>query len=193
MAIVHQCIRDAPRLGLQRGTVQLIAHSAEWITLFAEERERLLEILGERVVDIQHMGSTAVPGLDAKPILDIAVGLIHLADVSECVPLLENAGYSYFGDRGAKGDFFFAKGEEKKRTHYLHAVEYSGSEWNSCLLFRDHLLANRIARQRYSLLKHTLSAQFANDREAYTNGKVVLIETLLREAAEAGGGRRNDG
>lgn len=126
--------------------------------------------------------STNQSGCQAN--LDTAFGLTDLANVADCVPQFEEVGYIYFGDRGAKGDFFLAKGDEKKQTHYVHAVQHLGSEWTSCLRFRDCLIANPIARRRYSLLKHTLLEQFASDRKAYTNGKAFLIEALLREAAD---------
>ena len=82
------------RLGLQRGKVKFGVHAAEWKFLFAGEQERLFEALGERMIDIHHIGSAAVLGLDAKPIIDITVGLADLAGVSDCVPRLEKAGYT---------------------------------------------------------------------------------------------------
>jgi GrpB-like predicted nucleotidyltransferase (UPF0157 family) len=170
-------------LGLQRGTVRLVPHQTGWARCFAEEQARLNAALGDRARDIQHVGSTAVPGLDAKPILDIAVAVSDLPAITECVPLLEALGYTYFGDRSGKGDYFFAKGEERSRTHSLHMAEHSGSEWAAMLSFRDALIADPTARQRYSDLKHVLSQQHANDRAAYTDGKASFIQSLLREAS----------
>lgn len=170
-------------LGLQRGSVKLVSHCPHWAHLFTQERSRLRAALGEKVLDIQHIGSTAVPGLDAKPILDIAVAVADLSIVAECVPALKSLGYSYFGDRGEKGDHFFARGAEQHRTHYIHLLLHSGTEWSACLRFRDHLTACPEARQRYSRLKHRLSEQYESDRQSYTEGKAALIQSILREAS----------
>lgn len=170
-------------LGLQRGIVKLVSHHTEWAILFAQEKARLSAVLEDKALDIQHIGSTAVPGLEAKPILDIAVAVAELLVVKECVSMLGPLGYAYFGDREENGDYFFAKGDDQNRTHYLHMVKLSGSEWADCLSFRDYLIANLSARQRYSRLKHLLFQQYANDRQAYTAGKAALIQSLLREAS----------
>jgi GrpB-like predicted nucleotidyltransferase (UPF0157 family) len=170
-------------LGLRRGTVRLVPHHTEWARLFLKEKGRLNAALGDRALDIQHVGSTAVPGLDAKPILDIAVAVADMPTVTECVPLLEALGYTYFGDRSGKGDYFFAKGEERSRTHYIHMAEHTGPEWTTMLRFRDYLIANPAARQRYSDLKHGLAQQHAADRQAYTAGKEAFIQAALREAS----------
>ena len=170
-------------LGLQRGIVKLVPHNTEWARLFVEEKARLNAALGDKALDIQHMGSTSVPGLVAKPILDIAVAVADLPTVTECVPLLEALGYTYFGDRYEKGDYFFAKGSEQSRTHYIHMAEHFSSEWATMLRFRDYLIANPAARQKYSDLKCRLYQQYTSDRKAYTDGKEAFIQSLLREAS----------
>ncbi len=170
-------------LGLQRGIVRLAPHNTEWARLFAEEKARLKAALGDEALDIQHMGSTSVPGLAAKPILDVAVAVGDIPAIMRCVPLLEALGYIYFGDRSEKGDYFFAKGGAQSRTHYVHMVEHLSPEWVTMLRFRDYLIANPAARQRYSDLKYRLYQRHAEDRKAYTDGKAALIQTLLREAS----------
>ena len=180
-------------LGLQRGAVRLVPHDAEWAGLFAQEKGRLGAALGDRALDIQHVGSTAVPGLDAKPILDIAVAVADLPTVAECAPLLEALGYEAFGDRSGKGDFFFAKGADEGRTHYLHLAEHAGAEWAAMLRFRDHLRAHPAARRRYAALKRRLCRRHPDDRAAYSDGKAALIQSLLREAASDAPRRAGEG
>ena len=169
-------------LGLKRGTVKLISHNPEWASLFAEEKARLNTALGERALDIQHMGSTSIPGLVAKPILDIAIAIADVVNITECVPLLEALGYQYFGDRYGKDDFLFVKGNEESRTHHIHMPTHLGLEWTTMLRFRDYLIASPEAQQRYSDLKRRLYRQHSGNRMAYTAGKDAFIECLLREA-----------
>ena len=99
------------------------------------------------------------------------------------MPLLEALGYTYFGDRYEKGDYFFAKGCEQSRTHYVHMVKHLSLEWVTMLRFRDYLIANPAARQRYSDLKYRLYQQHAEDRKSYTDSKATLIQSLLCEAS----------
>lgn len=168
-------------LGLQRGTVQVVAHSSEWATLFWAERERLAAALGTHALDIQHIGSTAVPGLAAKPILDIGIGVGAESDAVACVPLLEGLGYTYRGDRGADEGHFFDLGAETRLTHYIHMLLISSAGWRNYLKFRDTLMAHPDSRDAYMQLKRELARQFAEDRAAYTAGKAQFIRQILAE------------
>ena len=98
-------------IGLQRGSVKLFPYSVEWQSLFAEEERVLRASIGTYVMDIQHVGSTAIPGLEAKPIIDIAVAVRRLEDVERCIKPLECLGYEYRADEGHPGRFFFAEKE----------------------------------------------------------------------------------
>ena len=166
-------------LGLQRGTVQVVAHSSEWAILFAAERQRLSDALGVLALDIQHIGSTSVPGLDAKPILDIGMAIDAERDVAACVPLLEGLGYTYRGDRGAEEGHFFDSGADEKRTHYLHMLSSTSAGWRNYLTFRDALIADPESRDAYMRLKHELAALYAGDRGAYTAAKAAFIQRVL--------------
>lgn len=170
-------------LGLQRGIVKLVPHHDGWAQLFAEEKERLSVALGGRARIIQHVGSTSVPDLVAKPVLDIAIAVETLTTIAECVPLLEAIDYTYFGDRSGKGDYLFVKGDERNRTHHLHMAEHTSPEWKTMLRFRDRLIADPVARRRYADLKRRLYEKHSNDRAAYTAGKDAFIEELLREVS----------
>lgn len=167
-------------LGLQKGTVTLAPHTELWHQLFAEEEARLREAIGGRVVAIEHVGSTAVCGLSAKPIIDIAAAVREAADAESCVGPLENLGYEYRGEGGIAGRYYFVKGEP--RTHHLHVVELGSEFWRSHLLFRDYLRQHRETAEEYERLKRGLAEKYGRDRGAYTEGKASFIEEVLRRA-----------
>lgn len=173
-------------LGLERGTVRLAPHEERWHELFAEEAGRLRAAAGEHVVAVEHVGSTAVCGLDAKPIIDIAVAVREIADAGRCVAPLRRIGYEYRGEQGIPGRHYFGKGEP--RTHHLHLVELGSDFWLSHLLFRDYLLRHRGAAEEYGELKKGLAEKYRGNREAYTEGKGAFIEGVLRAARSGGAG-----
>ena len=173
-------------LGLKRGTVRVVAHRAQWPELFERERRALRERVGHLVLDIQHVGSTAVPGLDAKPIIDIAV----VVPSTEVIPRLErplnDLDYVYRGDAGADGGHLFVKESVPEvRTHHLHAVAAGGPQWREWLLVRDALRDDEALRARYAGLKRALQERFAADRRGYTNAKNEFIREVVRRASGA--------
>ena len=166
-------------LGLQRGTVRVVPYSSEWANLFQAESKRLRDALGSLALDIQHIGSTAVPGLAAKPILDIGIAVAGDADVVACVPLVESLGYTYRGDRGLDEGHFFDSGAEDQLTHYLHMLLLKSAGWRNYLQFRDYLIIHPEARDAYMQLKEELAAIYAADRAAYTAAKGQFIQKIL--------------
>jgi GrpB-like predicted nucleotidyltransferase (UPF0157 family) len=167
-------------LGLQRGTVTLSPHRKEWHQIFNEEQSRILHAIGEHVAAIEHVGSTAICGIVAKPILDVMVGIPTFEDGEKCVAALDKLGYEYKGQNGVPGRHFFGKGAP--RTHHLHMVAVDSDFWKHHLLFRDYLISNRQVAEEYNNLKIELAARFPRDREAYTNGKESFVKRVLREA-----------
>ncbi len=167
-------------LGLPKGNVKLEPHSEQWLQLFAEEAARIRETIGEVIASIEHIGSTSVRGIAAKPIIDIAVGVEKLADGERCVRPLENIGYEYRGEHGIMGRFYFVRGEP--RTHHLHLVEISSDFWRSHLMFRDYLRENQTIAGEYENLKKELAKRHDENREAYTNGKAAFIANVLKIA-----------
>jgi GrpB-like predicted nucleotidyltransferase (UPF0157 family) len=171
---------DASRsLGLARGAVELRAYDPVWPEEFDAEAARLRAALGGLAAHLEHVGSTAVPGLPAKPIVDLALGFVDEAARAELAARLPALGYSAYGDRRGDGDWFFAKGSEAARTHYLHAERYDSERWRKYLRLRDRLRADRSLRDEYAQLKAGLATQFPRDREAYTRGKEAFIRRLL--------------
>ena len=167
-------------LGLKRGIVRLEPHTEQWHALFTKEDNRLRVAIGEYVLAVEHVGSTAICGLSAKPIIDIAIAVQEIADASRCVTPLEQIGYEYRGEQGIAGRHLFAKGDP--RTHHLHMVELSSDLWVGYLLFRNYLRQHRETAEEYERLKRDLAQEHRKDREAYTEGKAAFIEGVLKAA-----------
>lgn len=167
-------------LGLKRGTVHLELHREEWHQLFAHERDGLLEAIGDESLPIEHIGSTSICGIPAKPILDIMIGTPTSEAELPFVSNLEVVGYEYKGENGVPERHFFGKGVP--RTVHLNIVRYGGQFWRSHIAFRDYLKQNENAAREYARLKLSLSKQFPNDRESYTNGKLAFVERILADA-----------
>ena len=166
--------------GLPKGTVKLEPHTEQWHRLFAEEDARLRKFIGDYVVVIEHIGSKAICGISAKPIIDIAVAVEKIANGESCVKPLEEINYEYRGEYGIAGRFYFVKGEP--RTHHLHMVLESSDFWRSHLLFRDYLRENPAVAKEYENLKLELAREYVNDRDAYLHGKSDFIENILKVA-----------
>lgn len=164
-----------PSLGLARGTTVLRDYDDRWPGEFVREAEQLRSILGEVVVEIDHVGSTAVPGPVAKPVIDIAISFRDAAGVAEGTLRLHAAGYEGGDDMGDEGGIVFAKGPESRRTHFLHLVVADTGQWDRWLRFRDALRADEATRDAYAALKKDLAARFPLDRPSYLNGKAEFI------------------
>ena len=168
-------------LGLEKGAVKLLPHREEWHQLFAAEAARLSTAAGRHALAIEHVGSTAICGIAAKPIIDIALAVEDIAQVELIVQPFENLGYVYRGENGIPNRHYFRKGSPF-RTHHMHVVELNGEFWNSHLLFRDYLRKHRETAAQYEKLKQELAQKFLENREAYTDGKAAFIENVLKAA-----------
>ena len=165
--------------------VIVVEYDPRWPEQFAEESERLRQVMGDALVAVEHVGSTSVPGLPAKPVLDILVGVRALAEGEQAVPALASLGYEYRGENGIPGRLFFRKGlVPYRRTHHLHMVETGHEQWAPMLSFRDYLRSHPDEARRYEALKHDLADQFRADRRAYTDGKAEFVKAVLKKAGE---------
>jgi len=167
-------------IGLKRGTVKLLPHDKKWASTFEKEKERLLGNLGKYIVDIQHVGSTSVPGLDAKPIIDMAAGLKRFKDAKKLIKPLDKLGYHFY--REFQKQILFAKGPDAKRTHYLHVMRYNGAKWKTDKLFREYLASHPKRAKQYASLKKQLAKQHPDDREKYSTGKDKFIKETIKLA-----------
>jgi GrpB-like predicted nucleotidyltransferase (UPF0157 family) len=170
----------ASSLGLLRGEVVVVDSDPRWPEAFARLADRLGGAVGGAT--IEHVGSTAVAGLRAKPILDVALGLPAPADVGALHGSLAPAGLEFRGDLGSEGGLLFVlEDRPDHRLAHVHAVALGGPEWEGYLAFRDRLRRDASARAAYEELKDGLARRFPHDRRAYTAGKQAFIEALLAD------------
>lgn len=168
--------------------VIIVEYDPLWSVLFEQEAIRLRQFLDKKliIICIEHFGSTAVPGLAAKPIIDLLVGVHSLARAKQvAVPQLEALGYSYWRNNPDPRRMFFVQGlpPNGPRTHHIHMVEPNSLLWER-LLFRDFLRKYPDEAERYAHLKRDLARQFQKDREAYTNGKEKYIQSVMQRARQ---------
>ena len=170
-------------VGLKRGVVKLIEYQDAWKFEAEQTVTELRGFLGDTAVDIQHIGSTAIPSIHAKPIIDIAVGVNDLSDIMPYVEALRNSRYVFRGE-DVPGQILFVKGDFEKdtRTHHIHVVKWNDIEWNNYINFRDYLNASPEKAKVYDMCKLNLAKQFPQDRSSYTKGKQKLVSALLEGA-----------
>ncbi len=172
-------------IGLKRGTVYLENHSTEWDAEAARTIQVLKSIFQDDAVDIQHVGSTSVKTIPAKPIIDIVVGVSELKTVLLKKDQLESESIIFRFEENP-GQMLFVMGdfENDTRTHHIHVVKYGSRQWNDYLNFRDYLNTSTQAAESYASLKAALARKYPTNRIAYTEGKSRLIEVLLNEARQ---------
>lgn len=170
--------------------VVIVEYDPNWVFLFEQEAASIRAVLdGELITRIEHFGSTAVPGLAAKPIIDLLVGVRSLAEAKQiAVSQLEHLGYAYWFNNPDPQRMFFVKGlpPNSPRTHHIHVVELDSVLWER-LLFRDYLRKHSDEAARYAQLKYNLAQRFSSDREAYTMGKAEYIESVMQKARQLPG------
>jgi GrpB-like predicted nucleotidyltransferase (UPF0157 family) len=166
-------------------TILIADHDPAWRVKFEEEKARILAVISEHIEDIQHVGSTSVPDLAAKPIIDIMIAIYNLSLVDKCVAPLEKLGYGYMGECGLPERHFFCKPPPDgwgNRTHHIHMVLKGSNQWVNQIHFRDYLRTHPERRQAYQDLKRELAARFGSDREGYTDAKQDFVFATLRMA-----------
>jgi GrpB-like predicted nucleotidyltransferase (UPF0157 family) len=174
---------DWAGLGLDHGIVRLTDARAEWGAVAQRLAGRIGAALDDDALQVEHVGSSAVPGLVCQPIVDLAVGVRH-PGVEWLRAPLEQLGYLYRGDGGERGGLLFVlEARPRHRVAHVHVVEHGGAQWRRYLAFRDLLLSDAGARDAYARLKQQLAYDFPENRPAYTDGKEDLVRTLLEAAA----------
>jgi GrpB-like predicted nucleotidyltransferase (UPF0157 family) len=172
-------------LGLKKGEVRLSAHSDNWKNLFDEEKILLQSIIGNYTKDIQHFGSTAIEGIEAKPLIDILVGVTSMKDIEkfDTNELMEN-GYHHLSRVQIEGKVVFAKFSDLKnliKTHVLHVVEYNGRWWKEHIFFRNYLNDNPETAIEYEQLKRSLASKYPEDESSYTDEKKKFVDKILSQ------------
>jgi GrpB-like predicted nucleotidyltransferase (UPF0157 family) len=172
-------VNDPALPGLAHGSVQLVEWTARWTELFAAEAARLRASLGDLALGIEHYGSTSVPGLVAKPVLDILVGGSDATDPKPYIAALAPLGYDYAAHAGVPAHLVFGLGTN--RTHLVHVVRHGGDAWHRALVFRDALRADAALRDSYAALKRELAQRHGTERSRYTDGKSAFVERVLAD------------
>ena len=167
-----------------RALVKLVDYDPAWPAKFAAEKDLLSQWLRPWLFGpIEHVGSTAVPGLRAKPVIDIMVGVETLAASRDAIAVLQDRGYQYW-DYKSDVMHWFCKPSDEFRTHHLHLVPLTSELWRARLAFRDYLRRESGTAAEYVVLKDRLAKEFRHDREAYTEGKREFVERVVAQALE---------
>ena len=163
--------------------ILMVPHDPEWGEEFEREAERIGAALGDMVVAVHHIGSTAIPGVHAKPIIDILLVVDSVTALDEKQAAIEAMGYRTLGEFGIPGRRYFPRDDAfGNRTHQVHAFENGSAQIKRHLAFRDYMIAHPAAAQEYSDLKRELAAKHADDSESYMDGKEAFIEEIDRRA-----------
>ncbi len=169
------------RMGLKVGEVKLEKWTSKWREGFEDEKRNLQSVFGELALDIQHIGSTSVEGLDAKPIVDIAIGLNDLSDFEKVRQKFESlVDYSVKVEDNNPGEILIRKGTEENRTHFIHIMKQNSKEMCEVIKFRNILRTDPGVREQYSQLKRELAKKFPYDRKKYTVSKSDFIKVHVR-------------
>ena len=169
-------------LGTQGGRIEIVEYNPDWPPLFDREAAAIREACGPRVVEVHHVGSTAVPGLAAKPILDMMPVAAGPAEALEAVSGMTSLGYRCLGENGIPGRLYFEKDVDGRDVAHVHMFPAGHPAIRTHLAFRDYLRTHPAAARDYERLKRTLAAKHRNDREAYTDAKAAFIEGIIEVA-----------
>ncbi|WDE11582.1 GrpB family protein [Thalassomonas haliotis] len=169
---------------MSKDAIFINEYNPDWPGLFQKEKTFLAKLLPQFATGtIEHVGSTSVPGLAAKPVIDIMLGVKTLADSREAITLLSANGYCYYPYK-SNVMHWFCKPTPDIRTHHLHLIPFNSPLWLERLAFRDHLRKNPQVAKEYSELKRKLAREHKEDRELYTQKKWPFIQAQLTKIKE---------
>ena len=168
-------------MGLVGRDVKLEKYNSKWIKMFQEEKENLEKIIGNIVLNIEHIGSTSIIGLSAKPIIDIALAVHKLTDFEQIKDKFSDYPYSYKINY-ENDEVLIRKHHNDEITHFIHFMEIDSDRYKNTILFRDYLNNHQDALQKYQKLKEKLAIKYANEREKYTASKNEFIQEILKKA-----------
>lgn len=164
------------------GTVRLLRTTQDWVVAGSQLRDEVEDVLRGVDATIEHIGSSSVPGLLAKPIVDLAIATFVQRDLALVTTALEAAGWMYRGDAGDEGGHVFVlESRPNHRVAHSHVVELDGVQFHNWVRFRDLLRRSQTARARYEVVKVGLAERHDNDHKTYTTGKNEIVESLLAD------------
>ncbi len=164
--------------------IQIVDYNPNWPSMYEMEKELILVTVGGLAVRLEHVGSTAVPGLGAKPIIDIMAAVRRIDDAAKIVEPLAGIGYEYVAEyeEFVPERRYFRKGGSEPASHHLHVVEPTTDFWKDHLLLRDYLRAAPEEARAYQTFKRDLARKITQDRVAFTDAKTSFIELALERA-----------
>ncbi|WP_096200735.1 GrpB family protein [Bacillus sp. FJAT-45350] len=163
--------------------VEVVPYKQEWAVMFQEERKQIERALGNEIEDIHHIGSTAIPNIYAKPVIDLLVEVKKIENVDKYIDDMEKLGYEALGEFGILNRRFFTKGGVN-RTHHVHIFEQGNEEITRHLAFRNYMIDHTEEAQMYSLLKQKLAKEYPTDITLYIAGKDEYIKDIDRKASQ---------
>ena len=161
--------------------VGIVSYDPNWKDMYKEESEKIKNVLSDIIIDIHHVGSTAIPGIKAKPVIDILVEVKDIEGVDQYNYKMRELGYEVMGEYGIPKRRFFRKGGNK-RTHHIYIFKVGNEEIERHINFKEYMIAHPDKGQEYSKLKEKLANKYTYDVENYTNGKSDFIKGIDRKA-----------
>ena len=171
-------------MALKRGIVELEDYNSNWEKEYLKEEKLLKEVLKDYIIEIHHIGSTSIKGLKAKPVIDILIVIKSLNQIEKIEDILKEYDYTNRGKQGVNDRFFFAKGSEDARTHYIHFVEPKSDTYYNQVYFKKYLIEHPDYIEKYCNLKQELASKYKDERSKYTQGKNDFIKDVIRKAKE---------
>jgi GrpB-like predicted nucleotidyltransferase (UPF0157 family) len=164
--------------------IVVVPYDPRWPALYEEERARIAAALARRAATLEHFGSTAIPGLAAKPVIDIALGVPRLADAEAYLAALQALGYTYEPalEAALPDRRFLWRVTSDGQRYHVNLTEAGGANWRATLAFRDELRRHPAAAAEYARLKEALAARHGSDVGAYIDGKTAFVEKILAAA-----------
>ncbi len=174
-------------LGLDRDSVKVVPYSKEWQKAYEDEKAEVKKCLGDLALRIEHVGSTSIEGLSAKPIIDMAVGVKDKETLYKALDIMEKYGYDVKNSIEDKDEVLAHRGPTTARTHHLHVMVNDGDRMISQILFRDYLRSHPEEVRRYEDLKLYLATKYATERVMYTSSKSDYITSIIKIAKQEKG------
>ncbi len=161
--------------------IEVVEHNENWSKKYQEEAKKITAILGGNIINIHHIGSTAIPSIKAKPVIDILVEVKNIEKIDEYNDQMASLGYEAMGESGIEGRRFFRKGGNN-RTHHVHVFQAGSEEIERHINFRDYMTAHPDEAMQYSQLKDRVAKEYTYDIQGYMAGKNSFIKEIDKKA-----------